>query len=502
MRGFRHSLRASSRTWREHRTRYTPKNSSTTAVSTSADPSIESRRSSHANATRCRRLPRPGWFSRTPKAWSHSPHSTPAARKTIDHSTGHDASSVCQPDRRARAVGGSHCPPLASNRTGGANRVLGADPRLPVELVDHVPVGAERVARIVAELARHVDHRAALVQQEAPEGMAQVVGPRRPGGEDPHREKTQTTAPRRAGVPQCRYRPGHSYGVRTGSAKPEVTRIKVGAAREAVLHELTDEDARAEGLADFDELLRDWYERYGSGPGFDRELPRWPFAIVPVWVITFELDLDAPPRLLGRRPRQSGQARAPTRRWATSPTPARRSRTPAKRSPRRSRTSSRPTRRAVWRSCGPRSAIARDTAHHRPAAPGEGARPCRRRRRGPAGEGDRAAAQVDRAAARRPGVAGPRCRGCTNGPCARSLQAGGIRRSRPNWRPRMPDDSNDAPVQLLEEVVQAAREVPFEHQPPRLRDAIAALPGLELRPPGPPAEVVPLRPQAPTTSPS
>lgn len=114
--------------------------------------------------------------------------------------------------------------------------------------------------------------------------------------------KTQTTRPRRAGV-QCRWQPGHSYGVRTGTRKPEVTRVKIAAVREAVLHEHTDDDARAEGFADVDELLRCWYELNGSGPGFDRHLPGWPFAIVPVWVITYGRDLEAPPRLLGRRPR-------------------------------------------------------------------------------------------------------------------------------------------------------------------------------------------------------
>lgn len=122
--------------------------------------------------------------------------------------------------------------------------------------------------------------------------------------------KTQTTRPRRAGV-QCRWQPGHSYGVRTGSRKPEVTRIKVRAVREALLHELTDDDARAEGFADVDELFHGFYEQHGMGPGYDRQHPSWPFAIVPVWVITFELDLEAPPRLLGRRARTVGPAASP-----------------------------------------------------------------------------------------------------------------------------------------------------------------------------------------------
>lgn len=111
--------------------------------------------------------------------------------------------------------------------------------------------------------------------------------------------KTQITRPRRAGH-HCRWQAGHSYGIRTANDKPEVTRVKVTAVREAELHEFTDADARAEGFADVDELFREFYERYGQGPGYDRAHPNWPFAIVPVWVIGVELDVEAPPRLLAR----------------------------------------------------------------------------------------------------------------------------------------------------------------------------------------------------------
>ena len=54
---------------------------------------------------------------------------------------------------------------------GCGDRVLGAELWLVVQLVDHVAISAKRVAGVMAELARRVDDRATLVQQQRGEAV-------------------------------------------------------------------------------------------------------------------------------------------------------------------------------------------------------------------------------------------------------------------------------------------------------------------------------------------
>jgi hypothetical protein len=46
------------------------------------------------------------------------------------------------------------------------DRIFGGQPREILELVDHVPVGAECEAGVMAKLAGDVDHGAALMEQQ------------------------------------------------------------------------------------------------------------------------------------------------------------------------------------------------------------------------------------------------------------------------------------------------------------------------------------------------
>lgn len=56
-----------------------------------------------------------------------------------------------------------------------SDRRLSGHVRHPIELVDHVSVGAEREPGVVPELARNIDDGAALVKEQRSEGMAEIV---------------------------------------------------------------------------------------------------------------------------------------------------------------------------------------------------------------------------------------------------------------------------------------------------------------------------------------
>lgn len=61
------------------------------------------------------------------------------------------------------------------SRPRGPDRACRVDLRRAVQLLDNVPVHSQREARIVAQLARDVDHAAALVEQQRGEAVAKVI---------------------------------------------------------------------------------------------------------------------------------------------------------------------------------------------------------------------------------------------------------------------------------------------------------------------------------------
>ena len=75
--------------------------------------------------------------------------------------------------RPAASAGGGGRAVQGDSRLG--NRHLRVEPRHVLELVHHVPVGAERESSVVAELAGDVDHRAPLVEQQRRERVPEVV---------------------------------------------------------------------------------------------------------------------------------------------------------------------------------------------------------------------------------------------------------------------------------------------------------------------------------------
>src|ERR1700722_8525952 len=75
--------------------------------------------------------------------------------------------------RPAASAGGGGRAVQGRSRLG--NRRLRVQPWHVLELVHHVPVGAEREPSVVAELAGDVDHRAPLVQQQRRERVPEVV---------------------------------------------------------------------------------------------------------------------------------------------------------------------------------------------------------------------------------------------------------------------------------------------------------------------------------------
>jgi hypothetical protein len=75
--------------------------------------------------------------------------------------------------RPAASAGGAGRAVQGRSRLG--NRRRRVEPRHVLELVHHVPVGAEREPSVVAELAGDVDHRAPLVEQQRRERVPEVV---------------------------------------------------------------------------------------------------------------------------------------------------------------------------------------------------------------------------------------------------------------------------------------------------------------------------------------
>jgi hypothetical protein len=116
-----------------------------------------------------------------------------------------------------------------------------------------------------------------------------VIEPPRLVGKILNGEKTRSTRPRRD-VRDVGWQPGHSYGVRAGRDKPEATRVKVTALEHGMLDQVNEEDARAEGFDDLAGFFAHFRERWGTGP----------LIPVEVEIVHYELDLEAPPRLLAR----------------------------------------------------------------------------------------------------------------------------------------------------------------------------------------------------------
>ena len=114
-------------------------------------------------------------------------------------------------------------------------------------------------------------------------------------------EKTQLRRPVVAAG--CPLDVGKSYAVQTWQAGPAGNavpteakcRITVVETYVGLLHETSDDDARAEGFADRGECFAWWRLRYGDGPG----TPEHPVEI-PVWVVVFQLDRQIPPKFLAR----------------------------------------------------------------------------------------------------------------------------------------------------------------------------------------------------------
>jgi hypothetical protein len=108
------------------------------------------------------------------------------------------------------------------------------------------------------------------------------------------------TFPRREGRGEP-LRVGFSYAVHVRTDGPEVCRVRVLTAEPGMLHEVTDDEARAEGFRSSFHLFDAWWERYREGPGHRNE-GHWPeqFVEVPVWVITLGLHREHTPRLLHR----------------------------------------------------------------------------------------------------------------------------------------------------------------------------------------------------------
>ena len=87
----------------------------------------------------------------------------------------------------------------------------------------------------------------------------------------------------------------------SGVWEPTDMRIVIRHLERSLLHQITDDDARAQGFADSFELFDWWIERHREGCG--HRLPRFPdlHVEVPVWLVRFELDASHRPRLLAAR---------------------------------------------------------------------------------------------------------------------------------------------------------------------------------------------------------
>ena len=96
-------------------------------------------------------------------------------------------------------VGGELRGNIAGN-TGLPDRLLGVEPRLVLELVDDMAVARQGEARIVPELEGDVDDAAALVKQQAGEGVTQHVGRRVGDVGARDRAVERPASPRRVGV--------------------------------------------------------------------------------------------------------------------------------------------------------------------------------------------------------------------------------------------------------------------------------------------------------------
>lgn len=75
-----------------------------------------------------------------------------------------------------------------------------------------------------------------------------------------------------------------------------VCHVTVVDVKQALLHEITQVQAMAEGFKTRADFWRAWWERYHEGPGLP-DSPEWPIRI-PVWVVRFELDPSHRARLL------------------------------------------------------------------------------------------------------------------------------------------------------------------------------------------------------------
>lgn len=100
----------------------------------------------------------------------------------------------------------------------------------------------------------------------------------------------------------------HSLGVqRANRRERQVTtfeRLHICATMPSFLHEITDDDARAEGYPDLQALLDGWWERRHEGPGLPGD-PWYPVEI-PVWVVCFELEPVPPAQHLADTRRGKG----------------------------------------------------------------------------------------------------------------------------------------------------------------------------------------------------
>ena len=80
---------------------------------------------------------------------------------------------------------------------------------------------------------------------------------------------------------RIRYEVGKTYAIQPGRGKKAVGRILIMAIRKEWLHDITEEDARAEGVADWNAFVNLWFDLYGldAKKGWD--------ANPMVWRITF-----------------------------------------------------------------------------------------------------------------------------------------------------------------------------------------------------------------------
>lgn len=100
-------------------------------------------------------------------------------------------------------------------------------------------------------------------------------------------KKTQTRRPVKPGELECRYRPGRSYALQSGRGRPAIAQITIREVVEQGLGEISYADALAEGFRTVELFIDYWRGLYGTVDLEQR-----------VWVISFALDRDPPPRLL------------------------------------------------------------------------------------------------------------------------------------------------------------------------------------------------------------